>query len=116
MCTLNPSYSFAHHQPYTPPTFAPRLFAHSPISPVIVIQSKSARRALTAIVIGPVGPLLDNSRAIAVRAIISHISPISAILVLPPQSLQPLLLGMGIDVRADHEPNEVEERHPRLVW
>lgn len=38
------------------------------------------------------------------------------LLVLPPQRLQPLLLRVGVDVRANHEADEVEERHPGLLW
>lgn len=40
-------------------------------------------------------------------------SPIpSALRVLPPQGLQPLLLRVRVDVGPDHEADEVEERHP----
>lgn len=39
----------------------------------------------------------------------------AAVLVLPSQSLQPLLLGMCIDVCADDEPYGVEERYPNFV-
>ena len=39
----------------------------------------------------------------------------AAVLILSPQSLQPLLLRVSVDVRPDDEADEVEERHPRLL-
>lgn len=33
-----------------------------------------------------------------------------------PQGCQSLLLGMGVDVCADHKGYKVEERHPQVLW
>ena len=35
--------------------------------------------------------------------------------ILPPQGCQPLLLRVGVDVRADDKGDDVEERHPHLL-
>lgn len=66
----------------------------------------------------PAGPLIptwwsSTRPPIILAPLIKAAAPL--ILVLPPQRLQPLLLRMRIDVRPDHKPDEVEERHPRLV-
>lgn len=47
----------------------------------------------------------------------SIVSPavVPAVAVLPPESLQPLLLGVRIDVGANDEANDVEEGHPSLL-
>lgn len=39
----------------------------------------------------------------------------SAVIVLPPESLQPLFLGVGVDVGSNDETDDVEERHPGLL-
>jgi hypothetical protein len=39
----------------------------------------------------------------------------SLVLILPPQRLQPLLLGVRVDVGSNHEADEVEERDPGLM-
>lgn len=36
-------------------------------------------------------------------------------MVLPPQGRKPLLLGVRVDVGADNEPDNVEERYPGLL-
>lgn len=40
----------------------------------------------------------------------------AVVLVFSSQSLQPLLLGMGIDVCANNKADGVEERDPDLIW
>jgi hypothetical protein len=40
----------------------------------------------------------------------------SLAVVLPPQGCEPLLLGVRVDVCANDERDNVEERHPRLLW
>lgn len=39
----------------------------------------------------------------------------SAVTVLPPESLQPLFLGVSVDVGSNDETDDVEERHPSLL-
>jgi hypothetical protein len=39
----------------------------------------------------------------------------SAVVVLPPESLQPLFLGVSVDVGSNDETDDVEERHPGLL-
>lgn len=40
---------------------------------------------------------------------------IPAVAVLPPEGLQPLLLGVCVDVGSNEETDDVEERHPGLL-
>jgi hypothetical protein len=39
----------------------------------------------------------------------------STVIVLPPESLQPLFLGVSVDVGSNDETDDVEERHPGLL-
>jgi hypothetical protein len=39
----------------------------------------------------------------------------STVIVLSPESLQPLFLGVSVDVGSNDEPDDVEERHPGLL-
>lgn len=51
--------------------------------------------------------------SVILRPFIRPVFP--AVLILPPESLQSLLLGMCIDVSTNHEADEVEEWYPNLI-
>lgn len=59
--------------------------------------------------------ILGGRRLLLERGPVVLIPPPTTVRILPPQSLQPLLLGVRVDIRADDEAEEVEERHPGFV-